>query len=252
MCCEKLKGDNKMTKITTISQQCVELVSKWEGFYAKAYDDLAPKKTLTENTKILGTLTIGYGTTYYESGQKVKWYDTITKERALALFKTQLASYASTIYTYVKVDLNQNQFDALTSFQYNLGKHILKNSSLLAYINQKQWDKAAGEIKKYNKARVGGVLQELKGLTNRRNEEAALFLRPVQSAPTPASSHIGVLTLNTAMNLRSHPDLNASILKVLPKGSAWKVAAIRDGRWYQLGNGWVSNPNEKYGSYKKK
>jgi len=109
----------------------------------------------------------------------VKKGQTITKKDAWELFRKQVQQHANTISQYVKVPLNQNQYDALASFQYNLGPHILKNSSLLKYLNAKQWDKACAEIMLYNKARVKGVLQPLRGLTNRRKEEVALFKKPV-------------------------------------------------------------------------
>lgn len=216
-----------------ISQTGLNLIAKWEGCYLKAYLDP------------IGIPTIGYGTTKYENGVKVKLGDTITKERALALLQLQAQEHANTIFSYVKVELNQNQYDALASFQYNLGRHILKNSSLLAYINLKQWQKAANEMKLYNKA-GGKVLQ---GLVNRRAEEASLFLK--ESNTSTQTSHIGVLTLKADMNLREKPDITSKIIKVLPKGSAWKVHSVKEDRYYGLGSGWVSNPNQKYGTYKK-
>lgn len=151
-----------------ISKAGLDLIKKWEGFYSKAY--LCPSKIWT----------IGYGTTKYANGKPVKQGDTITQTEALKLLEIQVNEHASTISSYVKVPLSQVQYDALASFQYNLGRHILKNSALLRYLNNKQFKQAANEMLLYNKARVGGVLTELRGLTDRRKEEVTLFLKEAE------------------------------------------------------------------------
>ena len=146
-----------------ISNNALNLIKKWEGFRETAY--LCPAKVWT----------IGYGTTRYSNGQPVKQGDKITQVEALKLLEKQVNEHASTIETYVKVLLTINQFDALSSFQYNLGKHILKDSALLSYINNGQWDLVAKEMSKYNK--VSGKVSQ--GLVNRRKEEVELFLKDI-------------------------------------------------------------------------
>lgn len=155
------------------SNEGVALIAKWEGFRSKAYLDVA------------NIPTIGYGTINYNYGipgaprKPVKMGDTISEISARELLIRQVDAHASTIYLYIKIQLTQSQFDALSSFQYNLGAHILKDSgaTLAKHINNRDFEKAAVEMKKFNKARVNGVLQEVKGLTNRRNEEAAMLLK---------------------------------------------------------------------------
>jgi len=71
----------------------------------------------------------------------------------------------------VKVPLEQNQFDALCSWVYNLGPTNLKNSTLLTVLNQERYKEVPQEIKRWNKA--GGVV--LNGLIVRRQAEALLF-----------------------------------------------------------------------------
>lgn len=142
-----------------VSQKGVDLVKKWEGLKLDAYIDP------------VGVVTIGYGTTRI-NGQPVRMGTKISKEQAEYLLKKDIEEHASTIFNFVTVPLNQNQYDALASFQYNLGSNILANSTLLTYINNREWKKAAEKMKEYNKG--GG--QVLQGLVNRRNEEAALFL----------------------------------------------------------------------------
>lgn len=152
-----------------VSKTCLTLVQKWEGFYTNAY--LCPA----------GVWTIGYGTTVWPNGKRVKKGDTITREEASKLLEKQVNEHANTIVQYVKVPLNQNQYDALASFQYNLGRHILKGSYLVKYLNAKQWAKAANSMMQYCKARnpKTGKLEVLRGLENRRKEEVTLFLKHV-------------------------------------------------------------------------
>lgn len=142
-----------------VSKECLNLIKKWEGFQAKAYLCQA------------NVWSIGYGTTKYANGNAVKKGDTITQEEALTLFEKQVNEHSSTILNYVKVPLSQAQFDALASFQYNLGKHILKDSKLLEYLNNQEWDKACNQMLLYNKA--NGKVST--GLVNRRKDEVAMF-----------------------------------------------------------------------------
>lgn len=148
-----------------VSKKGIDLVKKWEGFYQNAY--LCPANVWT----------IGWGTTKWNGSKSVKKGDKISREQAEPLLAQQLDEHASQIFKYVKVELNQNQYDALVSFHYNLGRHILsKDKTLVGYINSKQWDKVANQLLKYNRAN-GKVL---KGLTNRRNDEVKLFLTPIK------------------------------------------------------------------------
>jgi GH24 family phage-related lysozyme (muramidase) len=62
-------------------------------------------------------------------------------------------------------------FDALTSFTYNLGIGNLKRSTLLRKLNREDYEGAAREFKRWNRA--GGKVY--RGLTSRRLEEEELF-----------------------------------------------------------------------------
>lgn len=139
------------------SQVGINLVKEFEGCYLSAYRDP------------IGVWTIGYGHTKTAyPGMTISYY------QAEQLLKEDLKSHVVGSYKYVKVQLTQNQFDALASFQFNLGPYVLYNDSvLLNYINSRQWEKAAGRMKEYDKA--NGVV--LPGLVRRRVAEAALFLK---------------------------------------------------------------------------
>ncbi|TQR27204.1 lysozyme [Lysinibacillus sphaericus] len=163
-----------------ISNTALNLISKWEGFYDKAYRDP------------VGIWTIGYGTTKWSNGQVVQQGQTIKKDDALELLRKQAQEHANTIEQYVKVPLNQNQYDALASFQYNLGRNILRNSALLNYLNARQWDKACNEMLLY--CHAGG--KKLQGLVNRRKDEVALFKKPVVNVSVDVSNKIEYLEID--------------------------------------------------------
>jgi len=76
---------------------------------------------------------------------------------------------------HVTVPLTQGQYDALTSFVYNLGAGNFRSSTLLKKLNQGLYDEVPEQLMRWNKARVDGKLTPLKGLTRRRAAEAAIF-----------------------------------------------------------------------------
>ncbi|MGE8512854.1 MAG: lysozyme [Chryseobacterium culicis] len=141
-----------------ISQKGINLIVSFEGFSAKPYLDFARIPT------------IGYGNTYYPGGKKVTMKDPeITKEKGAELFAAVLPTYEKIVNSKVKVDLTQNQFDALVSHTYNTGG----SDTLFSLINRKAADSEIKDwfIKRYITA--GGKV--LSGLIRRRKAEADLF-----------------------------------------------------------------------------
>ena len=110
--------------------------------------------------------TIGYGHTkgVYEGM-------TITQEQAEQMLLDELKEYESYVDDLVTVPLNQNQFDALVVWVYNLGPTNFRKSTLLKELNNGNYQAVPIEIKRWNKA--GG--QVLEGLIKRRKAEANLF-----------------------------------------------------------------------------
>ena len=141
-----------------ISKQGIELIKQFEGCRLTAYKCPA------------GVLTIGYGHT----GKDVHYQDVITKEQAEKLLKKDLMFFEMFVSRCVKVPLNQNQFDALVSFAYNIGITAFKNSTLLKLLNQFEYDKAADQFKRWKYAN-GKILL---GLARRRQAEEDLFKYP--------------------------------------------------------------------------
>ena len=143
------------------SQKGVNLIKKYEGFRSSPY--LCPA----------GVPTIGYGATYYPNGQKVTMNDCdISENEAEMLLRKMLTRYEDGVERYVQRQINQNQFDALVCFAYNVGLGALKGSTLLREVNQNPNDTdIAYQFSRWNKA--GG--RALAGLTKRRKDEADLY-----------------------------------------------------------------------------
>jgi lysozyme len=100
----------------------------------------------------------------------------ITLAQADALLRGDLVDSCRDVLRLVKVDLNDGEFGALVSFTFNLGAGSLGQSTLLRLLNAGDRAGAADQFLVWNKGRVNGVLQPMKGLTRRRTAERALFL----------------------------------------------------------------------------
>lgn len=138
------------------SQRGIELIKKFEGLRTKAYRD------------IIGVLTIGFGHT----GLDVYENEIISEEEAEQLLRDDLVRFELGISKLVKVSLNQNQFDALVSFTFNVGLGNFNKSHLLIHLNNSQYETAANEFLKWDRA--GGI--ERPDLKSRREQERQLFL----------------------------------------------------------------------------
>jgi lysozyme len=101
----------------------------------------------------------------------------ITHEKATELLKDRIRDDKEFLDQSVFVPLNVNQEVALLSFIYNLGQGNFQSSTLRMKLNRGEYQNAADEFLRWNKARVDGILTPLKGLTNRRIAERSLFLQ---------------------------------------------------------------------------
>ena len=150
-------------KVTEISNECINIVKQFEGFFSKPY--LCPA----------GVPTIGYGTILYPNGKKVTLQDkSISEDEAIEFMRFELNQKAKEVDAMTTDKVNQYQFDALVSFAYNCGSGALKGSTLLKRVNTNvddltikdaflMWVKADGKT--------------LKGLVNRRTAEANLYFK---------------------------------------------------------------------------
>lgn len=112
--------------------------------------------------------TIGWGHTGPEVVTGLVW----TPVDAEEYFRRDTMKAALEVISGTDVPLTQNQFDALTSFTFNVGVTAAGNSTLYSYVNARNWLGVCGEFPKWNK-QEGAVLP---GLIARRAAEAALFM----------------------------------------------------------------------------
>ena len=136
------------------SQEGISLIKKFEGCELEAYRCSAD------------VLTIGYGHT-----QGVNEGDSCTQDEAEELLVKDLEEFEFYVNDIFEQELNQNQFDALVAWTFNLGPTNLRSSTLLKKLNEGDFEDAPRQIRRWNKA-AGEVLD---GLVRRREAEALLF-----------------------------------------------------------------------------
>lgn len=137
-----------------IGPKGLALIKTSEGLRLKAYRDA------------VGVLTIGYGST----GPHVKPGMTITEAEAEALLRKDLDRFERGVVE-LAGEMTAGQFSALVSFSFNLGLSALRDSTLLRLHRAGDFDGAAAQFGRWNRA--GGRV--LPGLTKRRAAERALY-----------------------------------------------------------------------------
>jgi lysozyme len=95
----------------------------------------------------------------------------LTDQQVLDLLSQDVQPAENAVNAGVKVALNQNQFDALVSFTFNVGVGAFSGSTLLKVLNQGDYDGVPAQLSRWNKA-GGKVVQ---GLVNRRDNEIKLW-----------------------------------------------------------------------------
>lgn len=139
-----------------ISEKGIEFIIKEEG------------EVLTAYTCPAGVLTIGIGHT----GKDVKEGMKITKEQSRELLKNDLIRFENSVSRSVKVNLTQNQFDALVSFAFNVGEGAFSKSALVNKINSSA---PIREIEAQFRRWIYGGGKVLQVLQGRREREIKLY-----------------------------------------------------------------------------
>lgn len=142
------------------SQKGINLIKKWEKFKPTAY--LCPA----------GVPTIGYGSTMWTDGRKVRLGQTVTLQDAEKL----MAYFLANVIHFIPDNVNQKQFDALCSLIYNIGVSNFRKSTLLKMVKENPDNEdIRDEFMKWTLHRKNGQLVQSNGLKNRRKEEADLY-----------------------------------------------------------------------------
>lgn len=152
-----------------MSQHGLSLLEQWEGFKLQVYKDSAGLPTigvghlLTRSELASGKIII--------NGVPVQYAGGLTQQQVTDLLAQDVTPAQQAVSTGVKVALNQNQFDALVSFTFNVGAGAFLGSTLLKLLNQGQYDQVPTQLLRWTRA--GGVV--VQGLVNRRNNEIKLW-----------------------------------------------------------------------------
>ena len=142
------------------SDACRTLVKQFEGLRLAAYRDQR------------GIVTIGWGHTGSVDPGAV-----IDLQQADAYLDLDLSQAAARVIDCLRFQPNQNQFDALVSFEFNTGG--LRGSTMQRLLNQDNPAGAADQFSRWNKVEINGQLVPSRGLTQRRAAEHDLFLSAV-------------------------------------------------------------------------
>ena len=161
-----------MASALRTSEAGLKLIMAYEGF--RSHSSRLPD----------GRWVIGYGhMRAAREGLKVS-----QPEAAAILREFDLPPVEEAILDLVLVPLNQNEFDALVSFAFNIGTDQLESSDVLSLLNSGDRMGAARALEKWCKARVGARSMVVDPLVRRRADEKALFLKAVGTVPLAASS----------------------------------------------------------------
>lgn len=152
-----------------MSENGLALLQQWEGFKLQVYKDSAGFPTIgvghliTKAEQASGTILINGAAVQYAGG--------LTDQQTLDLLAQDVQPAEQAVNAGVTVTLNQNQFDALVSFTFNVGVGAFQSSTLLKLLNQQQYDDVPAQLLRWTRA--GG--QVVQGLVNRRDNEIKLW-----------------------------------------------------------------------------
>jgi len=159
--------------VMQVGQRGKNLFKEWEGLVTHEYIDSGGAPTigighlLTRSERTSGKIFLGGKGFVYRNG--------LTEQQCWDLLDQDLDGTERTVNENVKVPLNQNQFDALVSFVFNVGAGAFRGSTLLRLLNQGEYDQVPAQLKRWVRDN-GHVVQ---GLVNRREKEITLWNTPV-------------------------------------------------------------------------
>ncbi len=149
------------------------LFQTWEGLELNEYLDSGGAPTIgvghlmTRSERMSGKIIIKGKAMVYRKG--------LTTDQCWDLLDQDLDSAENTVISAVKITLNQNQFDALVSFTFNVGDTAFRNSTLVKVLNAGNFDQVPAQLRRW--IRDNGKI--VKGLINRREKEITLWNSPI-------------------------------------------------------------------------
>lgn len=152
-----------------VGQSGKNLFKEWEGLVTHVYLDSGGEPTigighlLTRSERTSGKINI--------QGQAISYQNGLTEQQCWDLLDQDLDGAEKAVNEAITVSLNQNQFDALVSFVFNVGTGAFRGSTLLKLLNQGQYDQVPAQLRRWVRDN-GKVVQ---GLVNRREKEIVLW-----------------------------------------------------------------------------
>ncbi|WP_165188182.1 lysozyme-family localization factor SpmX [Caulobacter soli] len=183
-----------------VSRAAVDLIKRFEGYRMKAAQ-------LPD-----GRWTLGYGHTLTARAGA-----SVSEQDAEALLLYDLITVAHAVNENVYAPLNQNQFDALVCFAFNIGTENFVRSAVLRRLNEGAALQAACEMEMWRKADFEGERIVIDALVRRRSAEKALFLTPTDGHWVAAPSSV----------LRPKVDYDAS--KLVPSQAPAAITTALNG-----------------------
>lgn len=156
-----------------VGQSGKKLFQEWEGLELNEYLDSGGAPTIgvghlmTRSERMSGKIII--------NGKGVVYRKGLTVQQCWDLLDQDLDSAEACVNSLVKVPLNQNQFDALVSFVFNVGNNAFRDSTLLKMLNAGHFDQVPTQLRRW--IRDNGKI--VKGLINRREKEISLWNTPI-------------------------------------------------------------------------
>ena len=214
------------------SESCIKLIKEFEGFASKPYFDYSQ-------------WSVGYG----NACEKDDYPNGITREQADQLMRAHVVKLESNLNKFLqerKVKLNQNQFDALISFSYNVGSNWMYGDGQV--ITKAIVDGAVGNdflfaISRWCLVTDNGVTKINQSLLNRRLIEANLYLNGVYVNSVPSNYRYVFFEDNmegciNSERVQGYDNSVTDVIRAVPSKSGYVFLG-----WYTKAEGgqWVSH-----------
>ena len=198
----------------------IDLIARWEGLHEQKdgmvypYLDTLPTKPIW---------TIGYGFTRIDGVRVTPDTGPFTHAQCKELLLNEVNhTYAPLVRRALDIDLPDDSFSALVSFCFNLGIGNLRSSTLLRRVNAGSHEDVPAQFLRWNKA--GGKVY--RGLTRRRQAEAALFMQGFVQPPSeilePSPSPLVSKQFDSLRYWRQGCDVGTPSLLAAPACLLWR------------------------------
>lgn len=152
-----------------IDQSGIEFIKSVEGFKNFVYADSAGLPTIGVGHLLLpGELSSGK---IHIGDRSYKYHEGLPDEAIDSLLMRDLHIAQCEVNVHVKVELTQNQYNALVSFVFNVGVGAFRNSTLLRLLNTCDYDAVPDQMRRW----IFSAGRQIQGLKNRREKEINLW-----------------------------------------------------------------------------